>query len=113
MLSVFLSISSVVQMHVADAERGKICQADCHCPTFIAKSKLIQVALSLRLEITKKVSRLILHYYIILALGGQVGKSAAMVDTTETPAPPTGHMTFTQSLAVFEKNIFFFVSLSQ
>lgn len=79
-------------------------------PNLIAKSKLIQVAfIYKRLEITKKVSRL--AYYT--GIGWASGKVSGNGGHNRTPAPLTGHMTYTQSLAVFEKSIFHFVSLSQ
>ena len=75
-----------------------------HCPTFIAKSKLIQVALSLRLEITKKVSRL-LHYTGIGWASGKVSGNGG--HNRNTSPSHRSHDLYPVPSSVWEKHFFF------
>ena len=84
--------------HTTDSHN--LCQADCCRLTFIAKSKLLQVALCLRMDI--HVMKNVRGLHIILVLYRNLkslwlqGRKLAMADATKTTAHPIDHITYTQ-----------------
>ena len=93
---------------------GSHVSAECHRQTFIAKSKLIKIALCQRLEKRKKKFKACMLYWHCIKIPVDGWEKSVMADTKEMTAHLTSHMTYTLALWFVSKTFLsYFISPSQ